>query len=93
MFDGAAVSGGHSTYRLILRQGCDQQRFEAVWKPLEAVGCTYEGASPTYFTVEVPPTADIYEVYRLLEAGEVNGVWGFEEAHVGHHLRRPADLK
>ena len=36
--------------------------------------------------VDVPPKADIYEVYSLLEAGEQNGVWEFDEGHCGHPL-------
>lgn len=57
------------------------------WKPVEALGCTYERATKRLLAIEVPPTADIYAVYKLLEAGARAGVWSFQEGHCGHPLR------
>jgi hypothetical protein len=37
--------------------------------------------------VDVPPTTDIYAAYDALSRGEIEGVWDFEEVHVGHQLR------
>lgn len=48
-------------------------RFEQAWAPLRAIGCTFERFTRRYLGVDVPPEADIYEVYRLLEAGMLVG--------------------
>jgi hypothetical protein len=36
----------------------------------------------------VPPETDVYEAYAALEAEENANVWGFEEAHCGHPLKK-----
>jgi uncharacterized protein DUF4265 len=61
--------------------------FRTAWERLQALGCTYEQASSHLLLVDVPPHADIYAVYVLLEEGENAGVWDFEEGHCGHPLR------
>ena len=78
-----SIRGGHSSYRLRLSQSNNQ--FSSYWAPLERLGCSYE-EGPT-IGVDVPPRADIYEVYALLEAGEAADAWDFEEGHCGHPLR------
>lgn len=77
---------GHSTYRFILEQDVPESAWQKYWQPLEAAGCSYERADKKLFAVDVPPKADIHQVYALLEAGERDGVWGFEEGHCGHLL-------
>lgn len=90
MVTGVVIRGGHSTYRLILKSGTDAKspRFEEHWKQLERLGCTYESTEDRILAIDVPPTADIYEVYRRLEQGEKAEVWDFEEGHCGHPLSR-----
>lgn len=82
---------GHSTYRLLIEP--DSPKFQAYWRMLEERGCTYESGPikmnigpRDHYSVDVPPSADIHEVYRLLEKGEHDGVWDFEEGHA--HLPR-----
>jgi len=79
----AASRGGHSTYRILLK-GSERGAFGRYWKPLQDAGCSYEEGPAPLLAVDVPPGADIYEVYRLLQAGEDAGVWSFEEGHCGH---------
>jgi hypothetical protein len=75
--------GGHSTYRLLVNgPHCDQ--FEAYWDRLAECGCTYERGHHPLIAVDVPREADIIEVYKRLEQGEADGVWGFEEGYCGH---------
>ena len=91
-FHSVIVRGGHSTYWL--RFPPDSPNFETYWAPLQALGCTYEGGRTTNFvsgslvrySVDVPPEADIYQVYALIEKGETEGVWEFAEGHCGHPL-------
>ena len=86
LFDGVSQRGGHSTYRVFSNFGLDDVRFRNAWKPLEERGCSYESTGKL-LAVDVPPSADIHAVYDLLEKGESDGVWGFEEGHCGHPLR------
>lgn len=79
--------GGHSTYRIFVSNTASLKRFSEFWLPLERLGCTFERATERLFGIDVPPEADIYKVYDLLQAGEDAGVWDFQEAHVGHALK------
>ena len=86
-FASVALPGGHSTYRLLVTW--PSPAFDAAWAGLSQHGCTYESGNSggrKLFSVDVPPAAGIHEVYRLLEAGEAQGVWTFEEGHCGHSL-------
>lgn len=85
-FAGVSIRGGHSTYRLKLGgQGRGTPTFQEYWTPLEKLGCSYEEGP--VLSVDVPPSADIYAVYGLLEAAEAAGVWVFDEGHCGHPLQ------
>jgi hypothetical protein len=88
LFDSISIAAGHSTYRILVSKSTELEYFEKYWKPIQALGCTYEAAQDLYsiIAVDVPSEADIHEVYRLLENGEENGVWDFEEGHCGHHV-------
>jgi len=78
---------GHSTYRIFLSETCSWDEFEMAWKPLAALGCSYEQATKRLMSVDIPPAANIYQAYALLEKGEHNRIWDFEEAHCGHPLK------
>jgi hypothetical protein len=86
------IRGGHSTYRVYLAEGLtvDSPEFETYWRRLKLLGCTYEGASNRLLSIDVPPAADIFSVYRILQDGERAGVWEFEEGHCGHSTEREA---
>ena len=78
--------GGHSTYRLLVNKP-HSDRFESFWKPLAECGCTYEEGHRPLLAVDVPAEADIFEVYRRLEEGQLAEAWSFEEGHCGHQLK------
>ena len=83
------VRSGHSTYRLVLKAAVDQnEQFQRAWAPLQAAGCSFEASGDRLLAVDVPPQADIFTVYRLLEEGENAGVWGFQEGHCAHDVSR-----
>jgi hypothetical protein len=87
-FAGLIDSRGHSTYRLLVQEG--RSNFAKYWEDLERLGCTYESGrvkQGLLYSVDVPGTTDIYEVYKILEEGQKNHAWMFEEGHVGHSLR------
>lgn len=88
-FAGVAEPAGHSTYRVILEDGVTRAHFEEKFEELRRLGCNYECGTDEFFVIDVPPASDIYAVYRVLEQGETEGLWEFEEAHVGHELRKP----
>jgi hypothetical protein len=79
------IRGGHSTYRVFLAEGlgAESQEFIAAWQPLKRLGCSYEGAWKRLLAIDVPPAADISQVYCLLEKGEKAGIWQFEEGYCG----------
>lgn len=75
---------GHSTYRIKLLPNSDHEFFLKNWSGLEKLGCTYEGSSAgdeRLYSIDVPPGVDVGEVYRVLEDGERQGIWQFEEGH------------
>lgn len=84
-FRSVCEHGGHSTYRLMRNAGAEGL-FSACWQPLEVLGCTYEGGPGRLVSVDVPPAANIHDVYALLEAGVQSGAWDLEEGHCGHPL-------
>ncbi len=80
-------AAGHSTYRIIIAERrTSTATFDEYWEPLSSMGCRYMAVDERYIAVDVPPRADINEVYGLLEEGEAAGVWYFEEANCGHPL-------
>ena len=83
-FADIARRGGHSTYRVKLPEGKPHTHFLERWAPLEALGCTYEGSTlgaRRLYAIDIPPGADVHAIYALLEEGEKEGHWGFEEGH------------
>ena len=88
-FVAVSERGGHSTYRILLKPGASREDFDRLWKPLEAMGCTYESSKnpETNFAIDVPPSTDVYDAYKHFEAGLKEGVWDFEEGHCGHPLK------
>jgi len=85
IFKAVSIRGGHSTYRLMIATKRENAAFAKHWEPLQRLGCSYEEGR--VLAVDVPPAADVYAVYKLLEEGEAAGVWEFEEGHCGHSLR------
>lgn len=91
-FAGVLDHAGHSTYMVLVSPTCSA--LATYWKRLEAMGCTYESTTidtsagkKILYSIDVPDTADVYVVYAILEEGERNDVWTFQEGHVGHKLR------
>jgi hypothetical protein len=87
-FAGVIAHSGRSTYRLVVDQENDV--FWEWWKKLQDLGCTYESGDcrgMRLYAVDVPAEADIHAVYAILEKGEEQKIWRFEEGHVGHPLK------
>jgi len=77
--------GGHSTYRLFALDGSTTVLSDhALWKRLHETGCTHERATENLYAIDVPPSADIQQVFEILESGAEQGLWDFEEGHCGH---------
>lgn len=83
VFQQVVARGGHSTYRIYLQNGETIQSpgFDEHWKPIAALGATFENANGRFIAVDIPPTRDVAEIYRLLQAVEDSGFWAFEEVH------------
>lgn len=82
IFDHVLTRGGHSTYRLIMQGAGDA--VDTALTRLRETGTTWEEGPDGLFALDVPPEADIRDVYEVLVRGADNGVWDFEEGHVGH---------
>lgn len=86
--DSIIERSGHSTYRVFL----DHQNSEAslMLDTLKVMGCDWEKATlrgGERYALDIPPSVDIYEVYEILETGQREGLWFFEEGYVGHPLK------
>ena len=84
---------GHSTYMILAKQ--KTERFSELLSNVNATGCTYESKTlitaqgeMVLYAIDVPCETDIFEVYDVLEEGERDGIWIFQEGHVGHNLLR-----
>ena len=76
--------GGHSTYRVKLPEGYSHAHFLRHWQPLEELGCSYEGSSANtkrIYAIDVPPGVDVFKVYGILEKGEEQRLWEFDEGY------------
>lgn len=88
-FQSVLSRGGHSTYRVRLPEGGTHEDFLQFWPLFEAHNCSYEGASDTrrLYSIDVPNGDAVFAIYPLLEKGEKQGWFEFEEAH----FCRPSD--
>jgi hypothetical protein len=84
VFGAVVRRSGHSTYRVKLPRGGTHEDFMRYWPDLEALGCGFEGSSADQrhlYAIDVPAGTDVAAVYDLLEQGEEQGRWVFEEGH------------
>lgn len=79
-----SARGGHSTYRIFLSSETDEPTFRRYWEPLGQLGCTYEHATRRLIAIDVPETADIKEVDRILVEALAEDIWDVDEGHRGH---------
>jgi hypothetical protein len=77
---------GHSTYRCYLRKDVKDADFKEYFEPLGRLGCTYEKTINLIYSVNIPPSADYWKAYEMLQLGEMDKIWDFEEGHRGHVL-------
>ena len=98
-FAGIIDHSGHSTYMILTPARTEE--FESLWNRLSVLGCTYESAgieksasrNRELLSVDVPPSSDIHAAYAILEEGEKNNVWTFQEGHCAHVLGRNSRSK
>ena len=76
--------GGHSTYRIVLENATTLEKYNEYIKPLNDIGCTFEGFKERQYALDVPPETDINKAFELLKIGESDEVWFFESSHIGH---------
>ena len=86
-FAGVAEHSGHSTYRVFVDDSVESDRIETCWQQLQSLGCGRELGTAGLWALDVGPSVNLSSVYRVLERAEAEGVWSFEEGHVGHEVR------
>lgn len=62
MFTRVREKGGHRT----LRMSSDEPIEQSVLDSLVSIGCTFEGATPKYIAIDVPPDIDLSEPVKVL---------------------------
>src|SRR5258708_25785776 len=96
-FEEVIERGGQATYMLLVEEKEEgSPRFHSYCKVLEEKGCSYESAHMKFsigrrllLSVDVPPSADLFETFEVLKRGEADGVWMFQEGYV-HFAARQA---
>ena len=87
-FAGVLKRGGHSTVRIVGPSAkFDRPSFKAAIEKLVALGCEYESGTVqdlSVYAIDIPPTSDIGDVYRLLESEREEGIWDWELGFDGH---------
>lgn len=91
VLDKRISASGHSTYRIVPKLDLNTEEFLGAWAPLAELGCSYEEFALDFrlLAVDVPPDANIYSVYALLELGEQSNIWEFEEGDCAHIINMP----
>lgn len=89
--NGRLVLGGvkdasrRSTYRVHVKAATPTPSVQPLFAQLMALGCTYESYVETLWTLfawDVPASA-VDAAYTILDTGEKQGIWAFEEGHYG----------
>lgn len=86
VFKDVVQHSGHSTYRIFAHNGRHQPQVVDLLAELNRLHCTYEAATEKLVGIDVPPEADIREVYHVLENAEEQGLIDFQEGHCGHSV-------
>jgi len=74
-----------STYRVHVNAVTLTPSLQSLFAQLMALGCSYEsyvGTLWTLFAWDVPASA-VDAAYKILDTGEKQGIWAFEEGHYG----------
>lgn len=87
-FDAMIERGGHSTYRVF----AENKSFDAsrMLDMIKAMGCDWEMGKHRggqLDALDVPPEANIHDVYEILDKGQREGHWLFQEGYVAHPRR------
>jgi hypothetical protein len=82
--------GGHSTVRVIVHDKPTDgrslsDRVGDLRGRLRGLGCSSELSHiPRLFSIDVPPEVELAEVKRILDSGEKQDLWEYEEATIAH---------
>jgi hypothetical protein len=97
-FEKVVKRSGHSTYMFFFEVNTPE--FKAYWQKLREEGCSDESMDIKLsigrrhlYSVDVPPTANLRYVYQVLEQGELQGVWRFQEGYASWpDMRAPSSV-
>jgi hypothetical protein len=87
-FDSVVERGGFSAFHLVAKtERQSSEAFKHLLDRLRVCGADYEKGdfdTIVVYALSVPPSADIGEIYNLLEEGRGREVWDWELGHDGH---------
>lgn len=75
---GLIKESGHTTIRMLIE---DVSKVGEIRNEIKELGCSSEGSNiDMLISVDVPSSVSYPKVLEYLDAGENNGLWGYEEA-------------
>jgi hypothetical protein len=89
-YDRLIEPSGHSTIRVIVYdQPADprplNERVSVLRKNFRELGCASElSHMPSLISIDIPPEVALVKAKFILDNGEKQGLWGYEEATVAH---------
>ncbi|MBB5317299.1 DUF4265 domain-containing protein [Tunturibacter empetritectus] len=81
VFSELVEASPNSTFRLVV---FDKEEAPAVRKMFRDLGCPSELVSEGFISLHIPGTVEIKPISTLIEQGEENGQWDFEEGVLRH---------
>jgi hypothetical protein len=89
-YDGLLEPGGHSTLRVIFYGSPRdprplQERVHELRSTIRDLGCSSEISHISgLISIDVPPEVSLSSVERILDSGQANELWDYEEATLAH---------
>jgi hypothetical protein len=81
-FEELVSTSGHSVIRVVF---FDESAFDLLGKKLKELHCSVEVMNINKFiTISIPPTTALNQVLLLLEKGENEELWEYEEGSIQH---------
>ena len=85
---GVVEKSGHRTVRVIFERGADESsEARAILEGVKALGASYEGMTPKYLSIDIPPGVELAAVADYLTGHEVE----WEHADPSHADLYPDD--
>lgn len=93
VFDSIIERGGHSTFQIFVeRKSGDASK---MLDTIKAIGCDWEKGKHLdgqHYALDVPPDVNIHDIHEILDKGQREGYWVFQEGYMAHPRRGPSPV-